>query len=79
MSTTSMSSGSASLAQATSFSIWFSAEEAMGPRQIIGEASSTSRPMDMTFRPQPCSGTSLRSVLTPGSAVRPVMRGTEGP
>ncbi len=51
----------------------------MGPRQIIGEASSTSRPMDITFKPQPSSGFSLRSAVTSGSRSRPVIRGTEGP
>ena len=79
MSMTRTSSGSASLPQATSFSIWFSADEAIGPRQIIGAASSTNRPMDMTFSPWASSGCSLRSSPSSGSAWTPVMRGIEGP
>ncbi len=79
MSITSTSRGSASLAQATSLSIWFRAEDAMGPRQIIGAASSTNRPMDMIFRPQASSGLSFLLAVSSGSDSTPVMRGIEGP
>ena len=47
MSTTSTSSSP----QATSRSIWLSADMTIGPRQIIGVSSSTSSPMDITFSP----------------------------
>jgi len=47
MSTTSTSSAP----QATSRSIWVSADMTIGPRQIIGVSSSTRKPIDMTFRP----------------------------
>ena len=50
----------------------------MGPRQIIGAASSTSRPMDMIFSPQASSGCSLPPTCL-GSARAPVICGTEGP
>ena len=58
---------------------WVMAEEAMGPRQIIGEPSSTMKPMDTVFSPKASRGISFLSALTRGSPVRPSMRGTEGP
>ncbi len=79
MSITSTSIGSSALAQATSLSIWLTAPEAMGPRQIMASVSSTSRPMDMIFRPKAFSGSILPSGRLAGLSVRPVIRGMEGP
>ena len=79
MSTISTSIGASALAQATSRDIWLKAEDAIGPRQIIGAPSSTIRPIDITFSPQASSGISFLSGPISGSAVRPVIRGTEGP
>ena len=61
MSTTSTSRGSASEPQATSCIIWRTAEEAIGPRQIIGAPSSTMKPMDMTLIPHASRGISFFS------------------
>ncbi len=79
MSTTRMSSGWSGEPQATSLSSWFTAEEAIGPRQIIGAASSTRKPIEMTLIPQASSGLSFLSGPASGSASRPSMRGAEGP
>ena len=51
----------------------------MGPRQIMGEPSSTRKPMDMTFTPQASRGTSILSALKAGRESRPIIRGAEGP
>ena len=77
---TSTSSGSASRApEATSFSIWVRADDAIGPRQIIGAASSTRKPIDITLIPQALGGISLRSGPNSGSSSIPVICGIEGP
>ena len=77
-STTSTSSGAASSPQRTSSIIWRTAEETIGPRQIIARPSSTMKPIDITFTPNASSGISLPSSKV-GLSVRPIMRGAEGP
>ena len=77
-STTSTSRGSLSDPQRTSWIIWRTAEEAMGPRQIIGEPSSTKKPIDITLSPQTSSGVSLPSSNL-GCSSMPSILGAEGP
>ena len=50
----------------------------MGPRQIIGEPSSTRKPMDITLRPQTSRGVSLPSSNL-GCSSMPSILGAEGP
>jgi hypothetical protein len=50
----------------------------MGPRQIMGEPSSTRKPMDMTFTPQASSGTSFLSALKAGRSPGPSCAGADG-
>ncbi len=75
MSTTRISSSP----QLTSRSICDSALCTIGPRQIIGVSSSTMNPIDMTFRPKRCIGSSVLPSGELGLPVMPIMRGIDGP
>ena len=59
--------------------ICISADCAIGPRQMIGVSSSTSRPMDMHLMPWFSNGSRVRPSLDDGSPDSPSMRGMLGP
>ena len=76
---TSTSSGSSAVPQ-TLFIRVRSAEDAIGPRQMLAVPSSTMKPMDITLTPQAISGISRFSSSNSGSwSEMPIMCGAEGP
>ena len=56
-----------------------SAEEAIGPRQILAVPGSTMKPMDITLTPQASRVLSRFSASKVGSPMTPSMVGADGP